>query len=152
VKDMQVILLKDVKGLGKAGQMVKASDGYARNFLFPKKLAMEATDANKALLEKQRKQIEAQRAMDIQVAEEMRAKIEAAKALKLVSKAGENGKLFGAITAQDIADAFKKEYLVEVDKKKIVLDSPIKNLGPAEVMVKLYQDISAKLKLEVVQE
>ncbi len=149
---MQVILLKDVKGLGKAGQMVKASDGYARNFLFPKKLAMEATDANKALLEKQRKQIEAQRAMDIQVAEEMRAKIEAAKALKLVSKAGENGKLFGAITAQDIADAFKKEYLVEVDKKKIVLDSPIKNLGPAEVMVKLYQDISAKLKLEVVQE
>ncbi|MBR0130283.1 MAG: 50S ribosomal protein L9 [Firmicutes bacterium] len=149
---MQVILLKDVKGLGKAGQMVKASDGYARNFLFPKKLAMEATDANKALLEKQRKQIEAQRAMDIQVAEEMRAKIEAAKALKLVSKAGENGKLFGAITAQDIADAFKKEYLVEIDKKKIVLDSPIKNLGPAEVMVKLYQDISAKLKLEVVQE
>ena len=149
---MQVILLKDVKGLGKAGQMVKASDGYARNFLFPKKLAMEATDANIALLEKQKKQIEAQRAMDIQVAEEMRAKIEAAKALKLVSKAGENGKLFGAITAQDIADAFKKEYLVEIDKKKIVLDSPIKNLGPAEVMVKLYQDISAKLKLEVVQE
>jgi large subunit ribosomal protein L9 len=149
---MQVILLKDVKGLGKAGQMVKASDGYARNFLFPKKLAMEATDANIALLEKQKKQIEAQRAMDIQVAEEMRGKIESAKPLKLVSKAGDNGKLFGAITAQDIADAFKKEYLVEIDKKKIVLDSPIKNLGPAEVMVKLYQDITAKLKLEVVQE
>ncbi len=149
---MQVILLKDVKGLGKAGQMVKASDGYARNFLFPKKLAMEATDANIALLEKQKKQIEAQRAMDIQVAEEMRGKIESAKPLKLVGKAGDNGKLFGAITAQDIADAFKKEYLVEIDKKKIVLDSPIKNLGPAEVMVKLYQDISAKLKLEVVQE
>jgi large subunit ribosomal protein L9 len=149
---MQVILLKDVKGLGKAGQMVKASDGYARNFLFPKKLAMEATDANIALLEKQKKQIEAQRAMDIQVAEEMRGKIESAKPLKLVGKAGDNGKLFGAITAQDIADAFKKEYLVEIDKKKIVLDSPIKNLGPAEVMVKLYQDITAKLKLEVVQE
>ena len=149
---MQVILLKDVKGLGKAGQMVKASDGYARNFLFPKKLAMEATDANIALLEKQKKQIEAQRAMDIQVAEEMRGKIESAKPLKLVGKAGDNGKLFGAITAQDIADAFKKEYLLEIDKKKIVLDSPIKNLGPAEVMVKLYQDISARLKLEVVQE
>ena len=149
---MQVILLKDVKGLGKAGQMVKASDGYARNFLFPKKLAMEATDANIALLEKQKKQIEAQRAMDIQVAEEMRGKIESAKPLKLVGKAGDNGKLFGAITAQDIADAFKKEYLVEIDKKKIVLDNPIKNLGPAEVMVKLYQDISAKLRLEVVQE
>ena len=99
---MQVILLKDVKGQGKAGQVVKVSDGYARNMLFPRQLAMEATPANMKILEKKRAQIEAQRAIDKQVAEDIKAKIES-KTVKVVSKAGENGRLFGAITSKDIA-------------------------------------------------
>ena len=147
---MKVILLKDVKGLGKAGQVANASDGYARNFLFPKKLAMEATDNNMKILERKRAEIEAQRAMDKAVAEDLKKKIEAAEAVTIESKAGDGGRLFGAVTAKDIADTFFNEYKIELDKKKIVLDTPIKQVGPAEVELKLYQGISAKLKLNVV--
>ncbi len=146
---MQVILLQDVRGLGKAGQLVKASDGYARNFLFPKKLAMEATDANVRQLEKEKAAAEAKRAADIKSAEEMKKKIESAKPLIIISKAGESGRLFGAITAQDIADAFNKAYGLDLDKKKIAMDTPIKNLGHTNVEVKLFQGINAKLKVEV---
>ena len=147
---MKVILLKDVKGLGKAGQVANASDGYARNFLFPKKLAMEATDNNMKILERKRAEIEAQRAMDKAVAEDLKKKIEAAEAVTIEAKAGDGGRLFGAVTAKDIADTFFNEYKIELDKKKIVLDTPIKQVGPAEVELKLYQGISAKLKLNVV--
>ncbi len=145
---MQVILLKDVKGQGKAGEVVKVSDGYARNLLFPKKLAMEATPANMKILEKKRAQIEAQRAIDKQVAEEIKAKIES-KTVKVVTKAGENGRLFGAITSKDIADAIQKEFLVELDKKKIDLDAPIKQVGVTEVVLKLFPGVQAKCKVDV---
>lgn len=145
---MQVILLKDVKGQGKAGEVVKVSDGYARNLLFPKKLAMEATPANMKILEKKRAQIEAQRAIDKQVAEEIKAKIES-KTVKVVTKAGENGRLFGAITSKDIADAIQKEFLVELDKKKIDLDAPIKQVGVTEVALKLFPGVQAKCKVDV---
>ena len=148
---MQVILLKDVKGQGKAGQVVKVSDGYARNMLLPKKLAMEATPANMKVLEKQRAQIEAQRAIDKQVAEDIKAKVEA-KTVKVVTKAGENGRLFGAITSKDIADAIQKEFLVELDKKKIDLDAPIKQVGQTEVTLKLFPGVQAKCKVDVVTE
>ena len=103
---MKVILLKDVKGLGKAGEVANASDGYARNFLLPKGLVMEATENNLKILEKRRAEIEAQRAMDKAVAEDLKKKIEAAAPVDIYSKAGENGRLFGAVTAKDIADAF----------------------------------------------
>ena len=145
---MQVILLKDVKGQGKAGQVVKVSDGYARNMLFPRQLAMEATPANMKILEKKRAQIEAQRAIDKQVAEDIKAKIES-KTVKVVSKAGENGRLFGAITSKDIADAIQKEFLVELDKKKIDLDAPIKQVGITEVTLKLFPGVAAKCKVDV---
>ena len=148
---MQVILLKDVKGQGKAGQVVKVSDGYARNMLFPRQLAMEATPANMKILEKKRAQIEAQRAIDKQVAEDIKAKIES-KTVKEVSKAGENGRLFGAITSKDIADAIQKEFLVELDKKKIDLDAPIKQVGLSEVTLKLFPGVQAKCKVDVVTE
>ncbi|MBR0517508.1 MAG: 50S ribosomal protein L9 [Firmicutes bacterium] len=148
---MQVILLKDVKGQGKAGQVVKVSDGYARNMLFPRQLAMEATPANMKILEKKRAQIEAQRAIDKQVAEDIKAKIES-KTVKVVSKAGENGRLFGAITSKDIADAIQKEFLVELDKKKIDLDAPIKQVGLTEVTLKLFPGVQAKCKVDVVTE
>ena len=148
---MQVILLKDVKGQGKAGQVVKVSDGYARNMLFPRQLAMEATPANMKILEKKRAQIEAQRAIDKQVAEDIKTKIES-KTVKVVSKAGENGRLFGAITSKDIADAIQKEFLVELDKKKINLDAPIKQVGLTEVTLKLFPGVQAKCKVDVVTE
>ena len=148
---MQVILLKDVKGQGKAGQVVKVSDGYARNMLLPKKLAMEATPANMKVLEKQRAQIEAQRAIDKQVAEDIKAKVEA-KTVKVVTKAGENGRLFGAITSKDIAEAIQKEFFIELDKKKIDLDAPIKQTGVTEVTLKLFPGVQAKCKVDVVTE
>ena len=148
---MQVILLKDVKGQGKAGQVVKVSDGYARNMLLPKKLAMEATPANMKVLEKQRAQIEAQRAIDKQVAEDIKAKVEA-KTVKVVTKAGENGRLFGAITSKDIAEAIQKVFLIELDKKKIDLDAPIKQTGVTEVTLRLFPGVQAKCKVDVVTE
>ena len=147
---MKVILLQDVKGLGKAGQVANASDGYARNFLIPKNLVMEATEGNLRQLEKQRAEIEARRAMDKAVAEDLKKKVEAAQPVVIESKAGNGGKLFGAVTSKDIADAFFKEYKIELDKKKIVMKEPIKQPGLVEVELKLFQGISAKLKLNVV--
>ena len=145
---MQVILLKDVKGQGKAGQVVKVSDGFARNRLFPRQLAMEATPANMKILEKKKAQIEAQRAIDKQVAEDIKAKIES-KTVKVVSKAGENGRLFGAVTSKDIAEAIQKEFLIELDKKKIDLEAPIKQTGISEVVLKLFPGVQAKCKVDV---
>ena len=145
---MQVILLKDVKGQGKAGEIVKVSDGFARNMLFPKKLAMEATPANMKILEKKKAQIEAQRAIDKQVAEDIKAKVEA-KTVKIVSKAGESGRLFGAVTSKDIAEAIQKEFLVELDKKKIDLDAPIKQVGVSTVTLKLFPGVTAKCRIDV---
>jgi len=146
---MQVILLKDVRGLGKAGEVVKASDGYARNYLFPRKLASEATDANMKALEKKRRDEEARRAQEMEDALELKKKVEAAGAVKIESKGGDNGRLFGAVTSKDIAEAFEKSYGIALDKKKIDLDSPIKSAGNYEIDLKLAQGVSARLKLEV---
>lgn len=148
---MQVILLADVKGQGKAGQLVKVSDGYARNMLFPRKLAMEATPANIKALEKKKAEEEAARAAEKQAAEEVKGKIEA-KTVTLKAKGGDNGRLFGAITSQDIAEAIKKELGVDVDKKKIDLGAPIKQAGETEVTLKLFPGIQAKCKVNVIAE
>ena len=146
---MQVILLKDVKGLGRAGEVAKASDGYARNKLIPAGLVMEATPANLKALERKKAEIEAQRAFDKQVAEETKAKVEAV-TVKIESKAGENGKLFGAITAKDIAEALEKDHKIFLDKKKVDLDAPIKTPGETDVQLKLYTGVVAKCHVEVV--
>ena len=146
---MQVILLKDVKGLGKAGEVAKASDGYARNMLFPKKLAMEATEGNLKTLERKRAEIEAQRAIDKQVAEDIKKKVEAGPAVELKAKAGEGGRLFGAITSQNIADEFKNVYKIDLDKKKIELKEPVKQIGDTTVTLKLYPGVTANLKISV---
>ena len=148
---MQVILLKDVKGLGRAGDVAKVSDGYARNKLIPEKAVMEATPANLKLLEKKKAEIEAQRAFDKQVAEETKAKVEAV-TVKIASKAGDGGKLFGAVTAKDIAEALEKDHKIFLDKKKVDLDAPIKTLGLTTVELKLYTGVTAKCKVEVVNE
>ena len=146
---MQVILLKDVKGLGRAGEVAKASDGYARNKLIPQGLVMEATPANLKALEKKKAEIEAQRAFDKQVAEETKAKVESV-TVTIKSKAGENGKLFGAITAKDIAEALEKDHKIFLDKKKVDLDAPIKTIGATDVQLKLYTGVVAKCHVEVI--
>ena len=145
---MLVILNKDVKGTGKAGEIVKVSDGFARNMLFPKGLAKEATDANVRNLEKQ-KAAEAQKK-----AEEKAAALDLAKKLEDVkvvikTKSGEGGRLFGSITSKDIADETKKQTGFVIDKKKIQLNSPIKNMGKFDIKVKLYPEVVGVLTVEV---
>ena len=145
---MLVILNKDVKGTGKAGEIVKVSDGFARNMLFPKGLAKEATDANVRNLEKQ-KAAEAQKK-----AEEKAAALDLAKKLEDVkvvikTKSGEGGRLFGSITSKDIADDTKKQTGFVIDKKKIQLNSPIKNMGKFDIKVKLYPEVVGVLTVEV---
>ncbi len=145
---MIVILLQDVKGKGKAGDVVKVSDGYARNMLLPKGLAKEATQGNVRNLEKQKaiaeEKREEMRAKAVKQAEEL-SKI----TLNIKSKGGENGKLFGSITGKDIAEALKEQENISIDKKKIDMDGPIKQTGVETVTVKLFQDVSAKLKVSV---
>ena len=148
---MQVILLEDIKGTGKSGDIVKVSDGYARNMLLPKGKAIEATEQNKRQLEK-KKALEAQKkAEEKAAAEELKKKLEEI-TLELKTKAGEGGKVFGSITNQNIADELKKTTGIEIDKKKIQLSAPIKQVGLTEVDVKLYQEITGKLKVNVIAE
>jgi large subunit ribosomal protein L9 len=145
---MIVILLKDVKGTGKAGDVVKVSDGYARNMLIPKGLATEASDGNIRNLEKQKALAEEKKATEYARAEEF-AKQLSGLTVNIVTKSGEGGRLFGSITSKDIADALKEQHKLDIDKKKFAMDAPIKNVGEAEVLIKLYYDISAKLKVNV---
>ena len=146
---MKVILLADVKGKGKAGDVVKVNDGYARNMLFPKGLAKEATAGNLKNLEHQ-KAIAAEQEAERKAEAEATAKKLADLTVKIETKAGDNGKLFGYITSADIADACKEQAGIEIEKKKIVLDAPVKQAGNVEVQVKLYPEVTAKLKVEIV--
>ena len=146
---MVVILLEDVKGTGKAGEVVKVSDGYARNRLIPKGLAKEATEGNIRNLEKQKEIADEKRAEQKAAAQKQAEKINEI-TLTIRSKGGESGKLFGSITSKDIADALQEQENIKVDKKKIVLDSPIKQTGSSEVTVKLFPEVTAVLKINVI--
>ena len=145
---MKVILLQDVKGKGKKGQMLELSDGYARNFLLPRKLAMEATpDAintmrmnDKAAAEKAAKE----RAEAMEISKRLRALI-----LTVTAKGGGAGKLFGSVTSQEIADALKAQAGIVIDKRKIVLSDPIKNVGTYTVQCKLGYEITAPLTVKI---
>lgn len=146
---MKVILLADVKGKGKKGDVVKVNDGFARNMLFPKGLAKEATPGNIKQLEHQKEIAAAEEAAKKEAAEEIAAKFEEI-TVKIEAKVGDNGKIFGSITSADIAKATKEQFAIDVDKKKIQLDSPIKVAGNKEIPVKLYQGVVGTLKVEVV--
>ena len=148
---MKVILLQDVKGSGKAGDVVKVSDGYARNLLIPKGFAIEANDKNMKALKKKKAEEEAQYQADKAAALEVKAQIEA-KEFVINTKGGENGKLFGSITSADIADAVKEQSGTDIDKKKFQLYSPIEQVGDFEVPVKLFHEVSAVLKVKTVAE
>lgn len=145
---MKVILLKDVKGLGKKGDIVNPSDGYARNFLFPKKLAQEATDNNVHVLNVKKENERRQKLAEIEAAQKLAAELKD-KVIKLEGKAGENGKLFGAITSKDVAELIEKQFNVKIDKKKITMDT-IKVAGTYIIDVKLYPEVSTKMKVMVV--
>ena len=145
---MIVILKKDVKGTGKAGDVVKVSDGYARNMLLPRGMAEEATKNNVHTLEKAKEKRAEEEANAKAAAEKQAEKINRMK-VKIVTKSGEGGRLFGSITSKDIADALNDQYGLKIDKKKIVLEQPIKEIGTKRVKIKVYPEISATLAVEV---
>ena len=146
---MKVILLQDIKNVGKKDEIINANDGYARNFLFPKKLAVEANNENMAKLKAKNESKAYKKEMDIKEAKAVKEKIEKI-TMKMVVKAGENGKIFGGVTSKEIAENLKKEYSIEIDKKKVLLPETIKNIGTFTVDIKLYEGIIAQLKLNVV--
>jgi large subunit ribosomal protein L9 len=147
---MQVILREDIDKLGKIGDLVKVADGYARNYLVPKKKAIEATPKNLHAMEHAKKMVSDRKR---KLKKEATAEADKMKGISVVikAKAGEEGKLFGSVTSMDIAEAMKAQGIT-VDKRKIVLDEPIKRLGDFTVAVKLHTDIAADVKVSVVAE
>lgn len=147
---MRVILLQDVKGQGKKGDIINVSDGYARNFLLPRNLAEEATPAAlkeaKRRLKAQEAAIEQEKKMLRETAEVLKSKV-----TKIKAKAGENGKLFGSVTSMEIAEELKKQHDIDIDRRKILLDEPIKQYGSYELTAKLGYDINATLMVIVTE-
>lgn len=147
---MKVILLGDIKGVGKKGQVINASDGYARNYLFPKKLAEEATDNNIHSLNLKNEAERRKKLAEIEAAQKLADEIKG-KEVKIAVKSGENGKLFGSITGKDISDELNKQYKFNIDKKKIVTDT-IRQLGTYDVEIKIYPEISTKIKVNIIEQ
>ena len=145
---MKVIFIQDVKGQGKKGEEKNIADGYARNFLLPRGLAVEANAANLNNLKGQKESQAYKKEQEIKAAEEIKAKLEGV-VVKMSAKAGENGKLFGSITAKDIAEALKAQHKIDIDKRKIVLASDIKTTGELTVDAKLYPQIVGKIKVVI---
>ncbi|MEE0867679.1 MAG: 50S ribosomal protein L9 [Clostridia bacterium] len=145
---MKVVLLTDVKGHGKKGDIVEASDGYARNFLIPKKMAEIATADVLNNIKGKNDAAKYHKEQEIAAAKELAASIEGKKVV-IKSKAGENGKLFGKITNQNVADAIKYQLHVVIDKRKVVLPDGIKSIGETSVELKIYPEISATVKVVV---
>ena len=145
---MKVILKENIKGVGKKDQVINASDGYARNYLFPKNLAVEANDKNMSELKAKqqsnqyKKDQEKAKAQDI--ANTLKDII-----LEIKVKAGENGKIFGGVSAKEIADQLEKKHKIKIDKKKVEIKEPIKVLGTTQVTIKLYEGVIGKLKVKV---
>lgn len=146
---MKVILLQDIKGVGKKDQIINANDGYARNYLFPKKLALEATTGNLGNLKAKQESNQYRKDMQKEEAIKLADKIKDI-TLTIKVKAGENGKIFGGVTAKEIAENLKTQYNIEVDKKKINLTETIKVIGTRTVDIKLYEGVIGKLKVNVI--
>lgn len=145
---MKVILKQDIKGVGKKDQIINASDGYARNFLLPKGLAVVADSTNMSNLKSKSEANAYKKNQELENAKSIANKLNET-TLKIKAKVGENGKLFGGITSKEISEHLKKDFNIEVDKKKIVLNENIKQIGTTIVQVKLYEGVVAKLKVMV---
>ena len=146
---MKVILKADIKGLGKKDHIINASDGYARNFLFPKNLAVEANNENMSKLKAKQDSNAYKKSQEKEEAQKIAQKLSKIQ-LKIPVKAGENGKIFGGVSAKEIADVLKEEYKIEVDKKKIELKETIKTLGIRTVNIKLYEGVIGNLKIDII--
>ncbi|MGE0594290.1 MAG: 50S ribosomal protein L9 [Vicinamibacterales bacterium] len=147
---MEVILREHVEHLGERGEIVKVANGYARNYLLPRKLALLATDGNRKHVERERKIVEAREATDRAEAQAVADRI-AAIAISIARRVGETEHLYGSVTAVDVAE-FLKERGIEVDRRKLILPEPIKSLGEHEVPLKLHRDVTVTLKVQVVRE
>ena len=148
---MKVILQQDVKGQGKKGQMIEASDGYARNFLLPRKLAVPATAENINTMKMQEKANKAQEAAEKAEAQAIAEKLSGL-TVKVVAKGGNGGRLFGAVTSKEISDALKAQHNIDIAKTKIVQEEPIKAFGGYKLKVKLGYEITGTLSVMVVEE
>lgn len=145
---MKVILLQDVKKLGKKGDVIEASDGYARNYLFPRKLAQEATANELHVLNAKKENERKKKLAELEAAQKLAGELKG-KEVTINVKAGDSGRLFGAITNKDIAEAVNAKYNLSIDKKKIVMDT-IKVAGGYDIEVKLYPEVSTKMKVIIV--
>jgi large subunit ribosomal protein L9 len=148
---MKVILKADIKGVGKKDQIINASDGYARNYLFPKNLAVEANNENMSKLKSKNDANAYRKSVEKEEAQKVADKISKT-TLKIEVKAGDNGKIFGGVSTKEIAESLENQYKIKVDKKKINLKETIKTLGVHTVEIKLYEGVIAKLKIDVVTE
>ena len=146
---MEVVLLEDVKALGKKGQVVKVNDGYARNFILPKKLGVEATSKNLNDLKLQKANAEKVAAEQLAEAKKL-AEIDKM-SVTVSIKAGEGGRAFGSVSTKEIAKAAKDQLKLDIDKKKMVLPEPIKSIGSFEVPIKLHKEVTARLSVKVVE-
>ena len=145
---MKVILLQDVKKMGKKGDVIEASDGYARNYLFPRKLAEEATANALHVVNAKEENERKKKLAELEAAQKLAAELKG-KEVTINAKAGDNGRLFGAITNKDVAEAINSEFNLSIDKKKVVVNT-IKVAGTYEVEVKLYPEVSTKMKVNIV--
>ena len=146
---MKVILLQDIKNVGKKGQLLDAADGYARNYLIPRKMAVEATKGNVNELEAKNKALVIKAEKELENARGFAASVEQKK-VDVQVKMGENGKLFGSVTNKEIAQALLEQTGVSIDKKKVILSEPIKTVGEKEVEIKVMHDVSAKIIVNVI--
>jgi len=147
---MDIVLLEDVKALGKKGQIVKVNDGYARNYILPKKLGVEATARNLNDLKLKKANAEKLAAEQLAAAKELAARI-GEMSVSLTMKAGEGGKAFGSISSKEISAAIAEQLKLDIDKKKMVLSEPIKTFGTHEIPIKLHKDVTAKLAVKVTE-
>ena len=147
---MEVVLLEDVKALGKKGQIVKVNDGYARNFILPKKLGLEATAKNLNDLKLQKANEAKVAAEQLAEAKALAAKIDEL-SVTVSIKAGEGGRAFGSVSTKEIEKAAADQLKLDIDKKKMVLQDPIKSIGTFEVPIKLHKEVTAKLRVKVVE-
>lgn len=148
---MKVILLKDVKGTGKKGELKEVSDGYARNFLIPKGVAKEATATSMNDFKQQQASETYRKEKAEEIAMELDKKLRTL-SVTIYSKAGDGGKLFGSITSKDVADRLKNEHAIDIDKRKIVLEEPLKTLGSHPVPIKLHPNVSSEIRVDVKQQ
>ena len=147
---MDIVLLEDVKALGKKGQIVKVNDGYARNFILPKKLGLEATSKNLNDLKLQKANDARIAAEQLAAAKELGAKLDES-TVTLSIKAGEGGRAFGSVSNKEVSKAISDQLNLDIDKKKIVLNDPIKSIGSFEVPIKLHKEVTARLAVKVVE-